>query len=245
MVRTKKQLLAFNTMCFVRKYMHLWLDYKTGRRQQLLNYHHTYMRAVQQCTAHFACFYRTKHKHQKWLQWRATRAWYGLFVKRQQHFSGINTRIAAKRFFYRWVELYNRKLINYHLRIPNESYVRPRNHNLNHTTSSTSELHNTSSISSRDATIQLNTTAVTHTTSPGVRLQHHPAYVRQMEKRRLHNLSSCRIHINNISAISTASSVDSHQYQYVHKPKYGKLIETSGDLNGGVNTAAQLQLNQL
>lgn len=123
MIHTRVEQEYFHTLCFVRKYMHLWREYSVTRRQQSVQYHRAYKTAVRQCSYHFACAYRTHNKHRKWVQWRGLKCWYQLLVKRRNAYASLSTRLWAKQFFYRWMEQYNRKLINYHLQIPSVSVI--------------------------------------------------------------------------------------------------------------------------
>ena len=239
MVRTKRQLMHFYVLCFLRKYVYLWHRFAQHRRQQLVFYHHTYVRAATQCSAYFATYYHVLHKHRKWTQWRAMRAWYFTHSRRMVHFSGIKTRIHLKHLFQQWVAVYNRKLINFHLRIPvvqtSSNAVYP-GHSLLDIHNTTLQSNRTSMSSQFDDTFATtaqhhHTTSQTNYTTNTKNIQGrkavsilddsihlNPADAHIIASQRLHQLRSTkppsRMNISNISAISAASSAGSTSYQH-------------------------------
>eukprot|EP01032_Pedospumella_encystans_P025895 gene25895-29251_t len=231
--------MDFYVLCFLRKYVYLWQRFAQHRRQQLVFYHHTYVRAATHCSAYFATYYHVLQKHRKWTQWRAMRAWYSVHSRRMVHFSGINTRIHLKHLFQQWVAVYNRKLINYHLRIP----AAPTSCNGVHSGHSLLDTHNTTLQSNRTSMSSqfddtFSTTAQHHHTTPHTNytadtqnthgrkavstiddsIHLNPAAAHNIASERLHQLRSTkppsRMNISNISAISAASSAGSTFYQH-------------------------------
>jgi hypothetical protein len=207
---------------------------------------------VAQCSARFAAYYHVANKHAKWQQWRTLRAWYQIQQRRTACINALNTRIGAKQYFHRWIELYNRRVIDHSLRVPSAPIVlsptetRHQDHSARmvdplrrgssyHHSLQQSNLSFTrdySAISTDAAALQ---PSIALDTSVHV-LQFHPAHIRQLEKSRLRDLSLSTIRASaDDSAVLKATP---HlQHSRAAKPRYGKMIEPTHSLVKDINTS--------
>jgi hypothetical protein len=251
MLRTSLQLRRFYQLCSLRRWFVTLHTCCTHSRRQAFWYRSLRERVVQQCSDRFAALYHVQNKHIKWVQWRALRAWYQLQQRRLQCVRTLSLRIEGRQYFYRWVELYNRIVINRTLRVPcapvlvepHSRVVQSAHHSggkgssgggdkgekENHTNLSCSRDYSMYTAGDRDITT---TTEAAHRQEmPSLALdasvqllQYHPAHIRKRELSRLKALSLSTIHCTSAdqSELSLASSVFPRADRH---HKHHKIIE--------------------
>jgi hypothetical protein len=212
MVGTSTQLRRFYSRCRLRRWFSLLRDYCVRRVRQ----NHTYRRyremVIQQCTHRFAAHHHVLRKHEKWIAWRGLRAWYQLQQRRLASVRTLSTRIVARQYFHRWIELYNRHVIDHTLRVPSVAIlVQPQSRVVHTRSKPDSSVNVSADLCSADPNATLHKSrshyadhsqlSAHNDVQPSIALdtsvqilQHHPAHVRQHEKSRLRGLSLSTIH---------------------------------------------------
>jgi hypothetical protein len=245
MVRTSMQLRTFYSRCRLRRWFTLLRDYCVRRVRQ----NHTYRRSremvIQQCTQRFAAYHHVFHKHEKWIAWRGLRAWYQLQQRRLACVRTLSTRIVARQYFHRWIELYNRHVIDHTLRVPSVAILVQPQSRVVHTKAKPDSIVNISTdLRSADLYSPLHRNrsqhadhsqlSATNDAQPSIALdtsvqilQHHPAHVRQHEKSRLRALSLSTIYCDSVDTTGTDTTAVSILPHNAPRPKarYGKIID--------------------
>ena len=122
-VHTNHQFKSFRLQCFLRRYYKNWYIYSKCSKIYYKQRQYCYNQCILQCTTYFSNIYHVHNKHHYWQQWRSLYVWYQLLQRRRIYITRRNIRIVAKQYFLRWLEVYNRRLINHHMCIPSTTVV--------------------------------------------------------------------------------------------------------------------------